>query len=355
MVAAEKHSLSSPDSRAAESLANTIEPETQHPSVYAVIINWNGEKDTIVCLDSLMKLDYGNLHLVISDNGSRKESLDAIERWFRTNVDGRVGPCAIASYAIIKNGRNLGFTGANTVGINYALDNWATYVLLLNNDTIVTPTFLTDMVEQLEATPDAGIAGCKIFYADADFSGRHKIWSLGGYRLRWGMPINSASGQHDRREWRGVRGQQLVNGCCMLIKRSVIDSIGVQDDRLFFGMDDVEYSFRAHERGWKNIVVRDAVIYHAASQSVVPNSGLQVYYLFRNVLLFRYRSFKWYQNIIFSISFFVRYVAIGSTYRYLVGRGRVNRGVFYALLDFFTGITGECPHTDVLKPQARKR
>jgi GT2 family glycosyltransferase len=70
----------------------------------------------------------------------------------------------------------------------------------------------------------------------------------------------------------------------MLIKRGVIETIGVQDDRLFFGMDDVEYSLRASLTGWKNLIAYDAVIYHAGSQSVTPNSGLQVYYIFRNAL-----------------------------------------------------------------------
>jgi GT2 family glycosyltransferase len=134
----------------------------------------------------------------------------------------------------------------------------------------------------------------------------------------------------------------------MLIKRGVIETIGVQDDRLFFGMDDVGYSLRASRRGWKNLVAYDAVVYHAGSQSVTPNSGLQVYYIFRNALQLRTQNFPWYKNLGFFTYFAFRYVMAGSLYRWITRKGRVNLGVYYALLGFFRGQTGECSHTSAL-------
>lgn len=318
------------------------------PKVSCVIINWNGDSDTVRCLDSLLKLDYDNCHVVLSDNGSRKESLQALKDWRATNLPaGRCG--GISSLQICENGKNLGFTGANTVGINHALTSGADYVLFLNNDTIVTPDFLGKMVEAAESDPKVGITGCKIFFADTDQTGMHKIWSLGGYSFVGGMPLNIAEGQSDSSEWTGRKVQPLINGCCMLIKRAVIETIGVQDDRLFFGMDDVDYSLRASRKGWKNMVVYDAIIYHAASQSVVKRSSLQAYYLFRNVLLLRVSHFQWYQNIIFFIVFTLRYVALGSMYRWLTGESKANWGVYFAIRDFFSGNTGECSHTAALR------
>lgn len=318
------------------------------PKVFAVIINWNGDRDTIVCLKSLLSLAYGNFHVIISDNGSRADSLDAIRRWLAESVDSAKS-YGIRSYAILENGRNLGFTGANTTGINYALARGADYVLFLNNDTIVTPDFLQKMILASEGSSKIGITGCKIFYADSDPNGKHKIWSLGGYTSVFGMPVNIAGGKYDRPEWNDTREQPLINGCCMLIKRAVIESIGVQSDELFFGMDDVEYSLRASRYGWTNIVAADAVIYHAGSQSVSSRPALQIYYLFRNVLLFRSRAFAFHQNLWFFSAFTIRYVALASLYRWIAGRGKVNRGVFYALKDFFAGRTGECPHLTALR------
>lgn len=316
------------------------------PKVFAVVINWNGEQDTMTCLESLRRLEYDNLHLIISDNGSRSQSVAAIKDWLARNMDNqRNYEHGISSYVILENGKNLGFTGANTVGINYALANGADYVLFLNNDTLVTSDFLSRMITAGESDSKIGIVGCKIFFADAEPDGRHKIWSLGGYSFKWGMPINIAGGSYDRPEWKGLHSQPLINGCCMLIKRAVIESIGVQDDMLFFGMDDVEYSNRAAARGWQNLVVYDAVIYHAASQSVVPRSGLQGYYIFRNVLFFRTRAFSWYQNILFIVVFVLRYIILASLYRWVRGRGRVNWGLYYAIVDFFKNQGGVCLHS----------
>lgn len=317
------------------------------PKVFVIIINWNGERDTVACLNSLLELNYPNCHVLISDNGSRADSLQVLRKWTSANFasDGSRG---IASLEILENGKNLGFTGANTIGIYHALANDAEYVLFLNNDTIVTPDFLTKMVAAAEADAGVGIVGCKIFQANADEQGRHRIWSLGGYTFAYGMPLNVAAGSYDKDEWKGVREQPLINGCCMLIRRGVIETVGVQDDRLFFGMDDVDYSLRASRQGWRNLVVLDAVIYHASAQSVVPRSGLQAYYIFRNALQLRTKNFSWIRNLPFFAFFAFRYVAAGCLYRWVRGRGRVNLGVYYALKDFFQGRTGECSHVRAL-------
>jgi GT2 family glycosyltransferase len=320
----------------------------KEPRVCVVIVNWNGERDTLICLQSLLALNYANFQVVISDNGSRSQSLDVIKKWIGSNSGASAPTTGGLACVVIENGKNLGFTGANTVGIKYALAHEADYVLFLNNDTIVTPDFLTKMIEAGESDPKIGIVGCKIFYSATEDDGRHKIWSLGGYSFAKGMPVNIASGEYDRADWRGIRLQELINGCCMLIKRGVIESVGVQDDRLFFGMDDVEYSFRVARNGWKNLVNLDAVIYHSASQSVVSHADLQIYYLFRNVLIFRSSSFAWYQNLAFYFYFGLRYVMIAGLYRWLVGRSQVNVGMFLAIRDFMNGVSGECKHLEIL-------
>lgn len=329
-----------------------LEKESGAPSVYAVIVNWNGERDTIKCLESLLHASYQNLHVVISDNGSREASLCALQSWIDSRPVG-TDASAIRTCTILRNYRNLGFTGANTAGINFALTHNADYILFLNNDTIVTPDFLNIMVRAAESDPKIGIVGCKIFYTEAEPNGRHRLWSLGGYSFHLGMPINLGSEQYDRPEWKGVRQQDLINGCCMLLKRAMIDIAGVQDDLLFFGIDDVEYSFRASKYGWKNVVARDAVIYHSASRSVVSRSGLQVYYLFRNVLYFRFRNFLWYQNLLFLSVFAFRYLFLGCLYRLLMGQHSINRGVYLAMRDFWAGRMGECGHEELCCPDRK--
>jgi GT2 family glycosyltransferase len=329
------------------------------PSVYVILINWNGEDDTCRCLDSLTTVDYPNMHVVISDNGSRTESVAILKQWAQ---DRRLAltpegealqwnpSSAIRTLSIVENGRNLGFTGANTVGIRLGIQHGADYVLFLNNDTVVTPTFLSKLVEVAEAHHEYGLLGCKTYLGDGPQSGQHPvIWSLGGYAYRFGNPMNLGSNQPDRPEWRGVRENDLICGCCMLIRRATIEQCGVQDDHLFFAIDDVEYSLRASHAGWKNALVLDAQIYHAGSRSVEGRTGLQLYYLFRNTYYFRTRYFPWHQNIVFFIHHLMRYVLVGGLGRLALGRGSANKGMWLGLKDFVIGRMGECPHSELLK------
>lgn len=319
----------------------------KQPDVYVIIVNWNGEDDTIACLESLKHVDYTAMHVLIADNGSRGDSISRIQNWIVANVGPRPG---IASCRIVENGRNLGFTGANTTGIKIALAEAAEYILFLNNDTTVSHDFLPIMVEVAGSNNKYGIVGCKILTGERDRpSGRYKVWSLGGYRWKLGIPLNLYGGSTDSPKWKGVRVNPMINGCCMLIKRAVIDQIGVQDDALFFGMDDAEFSLRAWRSGWMNVIALDAEIHHLGSHGVEAGSPLQAYYLFRNMLMFRSKYFRWYQNLVFAGSYWIRYVMIGCLARTLAGRSAVNRGVWFGIQDYFAGKTGECGHRSITR------
>jgi hypothetical protein len=329
------------------------------PKVYVVVINWNGESDTIECLKSLTHVDYDNMHVIISDNGSRPESLRALREWAsRDGLDlGSAAAAAranagsgISSLCLLENGRNLGFTGANTTGINYALTQDAAYVLFLNNDTQVTEQFLARMVAVAERDPTCGIVGCKTFQGDSDAGNRaRRIWSLGGYEYVYGNPMNLGRNQADRPEWKGVLLNDLVCGCCMLIKRRVVEDVGVQDDMLFFGLDDVEYSLRVARKGWKNALALDAEIHHEGSQSVEGRTGLQLYYLFRNTYYFRTKYFPWYRNLVFFAHHLIRYFVIGGVGRILQRRGAANVGMVLGVYDFLRKKMGECSHPRLLR------
>ena len=330
------------------------------PKVHVIVINWNGEEDTRRCLSTLMNVDYPNMHVVISDNGSRPTSLEALHEWSWQNDvslnDERTKGAAAAgirSFTIIENGRNLGFTGANTAGIEHALAHGSDYVLFLNNDTLVTPKFLSLMVDVAEKDPAIGLLGCKTFLGDGTPADAPKIiWSLGGYAYHFGNPMNRGSNQPDRPEWNGVVENELICGCCMLIRRAAIEQCGVQDDEIFFAIDDVEYSVRVAKGGWKNVLVLDAEIHHAGSRSVEGRAGLQLYYLFRNTYFFRRKYFPWYRNIVFFTHHLTRYLVIGGLGRLMLGRGRANVGMLLGAWDFFIGRMGECPHPQLLKRKA---
>ena len=96
------------------------------PDVNIIVLNYNGHDYTLECLRSLQHLMYSNVHVIVVDNDSTDGSVETIHT-------------AFPSMTVIETGANLGFTGGNNLGIQYALEHGADYIMLLNNDTIVAP------------------------------------------------------------------------------------------------------------------------------------------------------------------------------------------------------------------------
>ena len=103
---------------------NNLENQSHPPKASIIILNWNGKEDTLECLESVGKIDYPNFDTIVVDNGSSDESVKAFQKEF-------------PKVKVLETGENLGYAGGNNVGIRYALDNGADYILILNNDTIV--------------------------------------------------------------------------------------------------------------------------------------------------------------------------------------------------------------------------
>ena len=134
------------------------------PSVYIIVLNWNGKDDTLECLASIAAIQYADFETVVVDNGSSDDSVAAI-RAQRPELH------------IIETGQNLGFAEGNNVGIKYAMAHHADYIFILNNDTTVDPLLLQHLVSSAQRHPDAGIIGPKTYY----HAHPQVIWSAGGY------------------------------------------------------------------------------------------------------------------------------------------------------------------------------
>ncbi|MEA3254643.1 MAG: glycosyltransferase family 2 protein [Candidatus Altiarchaeota archaeon] len=233
------------------------------PKVSIVILNWNGWEDTLECLKSLHQTTYPNYDIIVVDNGSTDNSPKILRRIY-SGID------------LIENKENIGFGEGNNVGINYALNRGADYILLLNNDTTVDPKFLSELVEAAEGNPDAGILGSKIYY----YHKPEVVW-LSCYK------INSLTGlciQVDK----GVDAGECdyVAGCAMLIRKEVFDKIGLFDPDFYLYGEDAEFCIRASfHRGYRILYVPTAKIYHKVSASSKSDSPIYNYYISRNVLL----------------------------------------------------------------------
>jgi GT2 family glycosyltransferase len=248
------------------------------PKVCIIILNWNGLQDTIECLKSLFELNYQNFEVILVDNGSDEDCSKPIKEKYK-NVK------------LILNRENLGFAAGNNVGIRYGLSKGCEYIWLLNNDTVVEPDTLLNLVLEIEKYPKAGIAASKIYY----FNSPQKIW-FAGAQIEWmkGTSNHIGLGEIDIGQFNFVMEMDRVTGCSMLIKRIVCEEVGILDEKYFLYAEEVDWCVRARKAGFKCIFVPSSIVYHKVSRSVKKTgSWNQVfeYYNTRNFLYLIKKSF----------------------------------------------------------------
>lgn len=241
------------------------------PRVAVVVLNWNGLADTLECLESLARLDYPAYEVVVVDNGSTDGSPAAIRERF-------------PEVTLIETGENLGYAGGNNAGLRYAWQQEVDYVLLLNNDTEVASASLRLLVEAAEVDPRIGIAGPTIYYHDRP----DVVWSAGG-AIDWRRGTTWMVGLDERDTGQfgvGPRQVDFVTGCALLVKRPVLEQVGLLDERFFLYYEEVEWCVRARRAGFEIVHVPQAHVWHKIMPGAQADSPLVHYYMTRNRLLF---------------------------------------------------------------------
>lgn len=261
-------------------------------TVSIIILNFNGTKETLSCLESIQKLQIINykLQVVVVDNGSTDNigNIKFQSASWRTN------------FKLIKNKENLGFSGGNNVGIRYALQQGADYVVVLNNDTLVDKNLITELLKVAESDKKIGIVVPKIYFAKGQeyHKNRYKeeekgrvIWYAGGV-MDWNNIIGSHRGVDmvDNGQFDTVEQTEFATGCCMLLKKEVLDTVGLFDEKYFLYYEDADLSTRVKRAGYKIIYAPKAYLWHINAGSVGGSgSALQDYYTTRNRMLFGLR------------------------------------------------------------------
>ena len=259
------------------------------PRVVVVVLNWNGREDTLRCLESLEAVEYENWETIVVDNGSADGSVEEI----RTKHQNLV---------LIEAGTNLGFTGGNNVGIAWALEHEAEFVLLLNNDTMVAPDFLSALVSAGQSHPGAGVLGAKIYFWDSK-----RLWYAGSrWRATWAGFEHLGQGTIDNGiDFEEIQDTAYVSGCAMFLRSSAVRRIGMLDPRFFLLFEETEWCSRARAAGYQCLLVPSARVWHRVSASFGGQSGpLYGYFWIRNRLLwaelhlpFRQRTAVWADTV----------------------------------------------------------
>ena len=238
--------------------------ETSQPKIFVIILNFNGQDVLAQCLSSVYQSDYLNFEVVVVDNNSSDDSLEQARKSF-------------SRAHFIKNSENFGFSKGNNVGIRWALEKFADYVLILNNDTIIEKATLSELVQAMQRNESFGIVSPVIFSAD-----NSSVWFAGGtvdwqkmrnnhiYEVKSDSPYPS----------------EYISGCAMLVKKDVFIKIGIFDERFFLYYEDADFSMRAKKAGFDLLIVPTAHIKHLEQSN--GKNKLKTYWLVLSGLMFFY-------------------------------------------------------------------
>jgi len=290
-----------------------------------VILNWNGGEQIEQCVKAVTASDGVDPFLVIVDNGSTDGSSDALAPSVRRGT-------------ILRQDRNLGVAAGFNVGVSWAINHGASYVLLLNSDAMVTPRCLTEMQAILDRAPAAGIVSPRIL----DLSNRGRIWFDGGFFNTMGYPVHRHFGRKPNTDDREYQ-EDFATGCVFLARGDIYRTIGSFDETYFAYSEDVDLCMRATRGGWRIYHVPKAVAYHMPSSSVLKNAGkwFRDYYVARNnLLLFRRQrpGFRWAGYLLYYGGVMILLPAM---YFLVTGQFRRIRAMGEGMYDFFRGEFGE--------------
>lgn len=324
---------------------------TSYPRVAIIILNWNGKVDTLECLASVSQLDYSNHETVVVDNGSTDDSIEAIARQY-------------PDVTVLKTGENLGYAGGNNVGIRWALNRAADFVLILNNDTIVARDMLNHLVMTGLLEDQIGLLGPTNYY----YSEPSTVWATGamlanppeyGYTILGNCDADSC--------WKVAVEVDAIVGSAIIIKKSVFSKIGLFDEKFFLCWEEFDFADRARKAGFKCLFVPESKIWHKIGSSLGEiASPLRTYYNARNKLLWakkhlsrqamndlHFDNFRTLRQILLPISLpnedvqFVKklYWALSSWLKALNRNlaDPLNKATLMALRDYYLGRFGNCP------------
>lgn len=246
---------------------STVPSEQVEPLVYVVLVNWNGWRRTLECIASLSQHDYGNSRVVVVDNGSAD---DSVERIFSGHPH----------IELIETGTNLGYAGGNNVGIRKALADRASYVWILNNDTLVASNALRELIACAEQKPTSAAVASRLLTVD----GSEGAPSAYRQEARHPVPFRCPGCEQ------GFHEADFVDGASLLLRSSALSRVGLFDEDYFHYFTAFDLAERLRRGGWTVGLACRADVRHVQLGSLAE--GAQTHYYFvRNQLLFRQKVY----------------------------------------------------------------
>jgi len=300
-----------------------VDGKSRRPYVGIVVLHWGPVDVTARCLESLRGITFaGRKTVFLIDNAG--------------TLDASLGDSIPSTETEVhRPGRNLGFAGGSAWGIALALERGVDFVLLVNNDATVDPSFLAALVDAAERCPEAGLLCPRI----VNLADPLKPWYAGGTFSLWsGMPVQARTRREDATGQ--PREVDYATGCAVLIKPAVIRAVGSFDPKFFAYCEDLDLSLRARRAGFKVLFVPDSLVRHAVTDQT-DRASLRIYYSTRNLLEVMRRHGAWYHWAGFGASFMVRWLGFFALLACVRRRPQLIGDLVRGSLDFVRGRLGE--------------
>lgn len=299
------------------------------------MVNWNGSKDTIGCITSLLQAELGDTFgIYVVDNQSRPSDVDTIRQWLGQlagappsvvpvqalhSLDSRIasadeyqvrGLAGAGRVVLVRNDGNHGFAVANNIGCKVAAYLASPeFYWLLNNDTEIEPAAPRLLVELMRRRPEVGMCGASLLFFDT----KKIVQAYGGvaysYRTGRGKHIGAGATFDPATDGAAIERQMTyVSGASMFVRDAFIQQVGPMSEEYFLYNEEADWAWRARGR-FALAVEPKAVVYHKEGASIGtesqerPASVLSDFFQTRNKLMFARRYTPQYLPLIWGFLF----------------------------------------------------
>jgi hypothetical protein len=260
------------------------------PKVSIVTINWNGEEDTVRCIKSLLNLEYDHFEIIVIDNGSTDKSVINLSKRFQNKIK------------IISNDINLGYSKAVNLGIDHVLSNNSDFLLIINNDTLVHPKLLDELINLTTNEDAAGLVCGKTYFLDGSrrlMGGPGKIY-INKFKINWERVKN----QEDKGQYDKIIECNYVDDYHLLIKADVFREVGKYDEDFFAYGEESDFCLRVAKSKFKIFFTPKAKIWHKGASRIGNSKNyLREFYINRSNLILNSKHLGKSTFLIFLINY----------------------------------------------------
>ena len=240
-----------------------------------VICNYNKKEYVLKCIESLQRQTFRGFEIFVVDNASMDGSAEAVEEAYGETVH------------LLRMPENLGGTGGFNAGMRQAMRGDFDFLLLLDNDVVLQEDCLEELVRLSDRHEEIGILGCKILLMDEPDTIQEFGPVLDPENVNF---ILRYCGEKDSLPLPELLLCDYVPACAMLVRREVVERIGLMPEENFIYYDDIEWCVRCKAAGWQVAAGSSAKVWHKRGAGI-QTTTFSVYYFNRNKTEFYMRYF----------------------------------------------------------------